>query len=59
MNPYMLDPELLALLLREAEAAHADYAKSLGHADPDRHAWYARYILDVLDRREHTPVDTG
>jgi hypothetical protein len=59
MNPYMLDPELLATLLRQAEAAHAEYERSLGHADADWPAWYASYILDTLDRREHAEVDTG
>jgi hypothetical protein len=38
--------ERLAALLREAEAAHAQYETELGHRDDDWPAWYARYILD-------------
>lgn len=36
----------LAQLLRDAEAAHAEYEKKLGHADADWPAWYAQYILE-------------
>ncbi len=43
-----LSVERLAELLREAEAAHADYEGALGHADADWPAWYARYIVDKL-----------
>ena len=38
----------LAVLLREAERAHADYEKSLGHPDDDWPDWYATYIAQRL-----------
>ncbi len=37
--------EQLATLLREAEAAHAEYERQLGHPDSDWPTWYARFIL--------------
>jgi hypothetical protein len=39
----------LADLLRKAEAAHADYEKSLGHRDDDWPTWYAKYVLEALE----------
>lgn len=41
-----LTVERLAQLLREAEAAHADFETQLGHRDDDWPTWYAGYILD-------------
>jgi hypothetical protein len=38
----------LAVLLREAERAHGDYEKSLGHRDEDWPDWYASYIAERL-----------
>jgi hypothetical protein len=38
----------LAALLREAERAHGDYEKSLGHRDEDWPDWYASYIAERL-----------
>jgi hypothetical protein len=38
----------LAELLREAEAAHGEYERELGHRDEDWPTWYARYIVDKL-----------
>ena len=49
MTNESLTPERLAELLREAEQAHAEYERSLGHADDDWPAWYARYIIDKLE----------
>lgn len=43
-----LTEERLAALLREAEAAHAEYERSLGRPDDDWPAWYARYIAGKL-----------
>jgi len=40
--------ERLAQLLREAEAAHAAYEKSLGRADADWPTWYAGFILEKV-----------
>ena len=40
--------ERLAQLLREAEAAHAEFERSLGHADADWPSWYAQYILKQI-----------
>jgi hypothetical protein len=39
----------LADLLRQAEAAHAEYERTLGHRDDDWPAWYAKYILNALE----------
>jgi hypothetical protein len=38
----------LAILLREAERAHSDYQKSLGHRDDNWPDWYAAYIAERL-----------
>jgi hypothetical protein len=43
-----LTAERLAELLREAEAAHAEYERTLGQRDEDWPAWYARYIIEKL-----------
>jgi hypothetical protein len=43
-----LTVERLAQLLRDAEKAHAEYEKKLGHADDDWPSWYAVYIVDRL-----------
>ena len=43
-----LTEERLEQLLREAEAAHAEYEKELGHRDDDWPAWYARWIVARL-----------
>ena len=43
-----LTAERLAELLREAEAAHAEYEQELGRRDEDWPGWYARYIVDKL-----------
>jgi len=43
-----LTQERLAELLREAERAHADFERELGHRDEDWPAWYAGYILEQL-----------
>jgi hypothetical protein len=37
--------EELAAELRAAEAAHGEYERQLGHADPDWPAWYAQFIV--------------
>ncbi len=48
MNAKAVDQETLARLLREAEAAHAEFEKQLGRRDDDWPSWYARYIVDRL-----------
>jgi hypothetical protein len=40
--------ERLTALLREAEAAHGNYEKTLGHADDNWPRWYAQYILEQV-----------
>jgi len=50
-----LTAEQLALELREAEAAHAEYERELGHPDPDWPTWYARFIVERL----HQPRGIG
>ncbi|HEY1975568.1 MAG TPA: hypothetical protein VGG89_03370 [Candidatus Baltobacteraceae bacterium] len=44
--------ERLADMLREAEQAHAVYQHRVGHAAPDRPAWFARHIIDRLTEDE-------
>jgi hypothetical protein len=39
-------------MLREAEQAHAVYQHRVGHAAPDRPAWFARHIIDRLTEDE-------
>ena len=42
--------ERLAALLRQAEQAHGAYERQLGHRDEDWPTWYARYMLEPLQR---------
>jgi hypothetical protein len=44
-----LTGERLAELLREAEQAHGEYERGLGHRDEDWPRWYADYILGRLE----------
>ena len=44
-----LTRERLAGLLREAEHAHGEYERELGHRDEDWPGWYADYILRKLE----------
>jgi hypothetical protein len=46
-----LTVEELAQLLRDAERAHADYERQLGSRDEDWPTWYARWILEQLEKR--------
>lgn len=48
MESKHLTRELLTDLLRDAERAHADFERELGHRDEDWPAWYAGYIVDRL-----------
>lgn len=50
-NQPALTQEELARLLREAEQAHADYEKQLGHSDDDWPTWYAAYIIGKLQEK--------
>ena len=43
-----LTVERLAALLQEAERAHGEYERELGHRDEDWPSWYARYIVEQL-----------
>ncbi len=45
---YEVTVEELAYLLRQAEAAHADYEKTLGRKDDDWPTYYARYVLNAM-----------
>ena len=47
---YEVTVDELADLLRQAEKAHAEYEKSIGRADADWPAWYAKYVLDSLEK---------
>ena len=49
MNDQASLRQRLATLLREAERAHGEYEKTLGHRDEDWPAWYAAYIAERLD----------
>lgn len=46
MDDLTVDP--LAALLREAESAHGEFEKTLGHSDAQWPNWYADYILKKL-----------
>jgi hypothetical protein len=37
-------------LRREAEAVHGAYESKLGHRDEDWPTWYARFMLEPLQR---------
>ena len=52
-----LTAEQLARALREAEAAHGEYERELGHADPDWPSWYATFIVDRLDQPRGIGLD--
>jgi hypothetical protein len=43
-----LTVDQLAALLREAESAHGEFEKSIGHSDVNWPLWYADYILKRL-----------
>ena len=43
-----ISEEELAELLRQAEKAHADYVRELGHSDDKWPQWYATYIVKKL-----------
>lgn len=45
---YDLTVDQLAALLHEAEAAHGEFEKTLGHHDEEWPRWYADYILRKL-----------
>lgn len=49
---YEVTVDELSSLLRKAESAHADYEKTLGHRDDDWASWYAKYVLDALEKDE-------
>ncbi len=52
-----LTAEQLAVALREAETAHAEYERTLGHADADWPTWYATFIVDRLDQPRGIGLD--
>ncbi|HLZ61047.1 MAG TPA: hypothetical protein VKR06_29200 [Ktedonosporobacter sp.] len=43
-----LTKEGLTDLLKEAEKAHGEYEKTLGHRDDEWAVWYAGFIVDRL-----------
>lgn len=43
-----LDEATLEQLLRDAEAAHAEYEQQTGTRDENWPAWYAHYIVERL-----------
>lgn len=48
MNEKIVTQQALEQLLREAEQAHAEYERTLGHPDENWPAWYAEYIYRKL-----------
>jgi hypothetical protein len=48
MDAQLVTRETLEQLLRDAEHAHGAYEATLGHADDNWPAWYARYIIERL-----------
>ena len=49
--------EQLAAALREAEAAHGEYERELGRADPDWPTWYANFIVERLNQPRGIGLD--
>jgi hypothetical protein len=49
--------EQLAEELRAAEAAHGEYERELGHADPDWPTWYASFIVERLNQPRGIGLD--
>jgi hypothetical protein len=47
-----LTAERLAELLRQAEQAHGEHERQLGHRDDDWPSWYARWIVEQLRDEE-------
>jgi hypothetical protein len=47
----------LAAQLRAAEAAHGEYERELGHADPDWPTWYATFIVERLGQPRGIGLD--
>jgi len=45
---YDLTVDQLAALLREAESAHGEFEKTLGHRDENWPQWYAAFMLKKL-----------
>jgi hypothetical protein len=50
MEPVYATKRDLERLLREAEQAHGEYERSLGHRDESWPAWYADFIFQRLPR---------
>lgn len=42
--------------LKQAEIAHAQYEKQLGHHDPNWAEWYADFIVDNTQRKFNFPA---
>jgi hypothetical protein len=51
MDDSTLTKEALAGLLREAEQAHGQFERQLGHRDADWPDWYAAFIVSKLQER--------
>jgi hypothetical protein len=57
---FVLTETQLALLLREAQAAHHGYEVMLGRSDADWAPWYAHFIAAKLpERADVQPVPAG
>lgn len=52
MDQKVITKDELEQLLRDAEAAHAQYEQQLGRRDDNWPAWYAEYILERLPGAE-------
>lgn len=52
---YDMTVEQLASLLREAEAAHGEFEKTLGHRDENWPQWYADYVLKKSHQYSSSP----
>lgn len=49
---FVLTTSQLTQLLKDAAVAHHTFEATLGHADADWPAWYARFVADAV-----TPAD--
>jgi hypothetical protein len=48
MEQRVISQDMLEHLLREAEAAHAEYERGLSRADENWPHWYAQYVFEHL-----------
>lgn len=56
---YDLTVDQLAALLHEAELAHGEHEKTLGHRDEEWPRWYADYMLKKIHESSPSTMSPG